>query len=571
VRLKKTIAFLCFALLTACNSGSDSGNGEYINIVQSSESASGIEVTLPEPLRTTLAIDPANLRGVVTVDGAETELVRTSTGEFTAQVEVPARSNINLSIRFYELYSGQELTLASFQRNYSVGGVDTPLILRAGDYQYQPHDEDGDGISNFDERKFDTNPLDGSQAPQITQVRVFVEKPQLLASSSNSEYVMELSIGSFNYTGAAGEFTLNGRDFSVVNQDPLAAQVRYIETRTGQRLTIATQEFSLSSNQRTVEFGASGYRYGFDQDQDGVSNLDELLSGQDLLSAGDYTFAIRFSVPNEIADPGAATGELIVNGSAVPTSRNGNTFDASVTLPAGSSAEIVANIIGTYQGQGLVLANFSTQESRNLPAYELNGWSFQHDDDGDSTLNYLELANGTNPFVIEVAGCTPQTETLSFGLTDDAFLNYNSGLIVNTAVLRVAGNVRESLVRFQYSGDPAGFDGEITSAQLALTVAGDQGTGEIVVYAIKEFEWNDLVPFISVPDAGQPVASLYQDFWASGERYIFDIPASAIAIDTTFVVQQVPNSDDDDDADVAFTSSLNGPSPEFTAIVERCL
>jgi len=290
-----------------------------------------------------------------------------------------------------------------------------------------------------------------------------------------------------------------------------------------------------------------------------------------LLSAGDYTFAVRFSVPDEIADPGAATGELIVNGNAIPTSRNGNTFDASVTLPVGSTAEIVANIIGTYQGRAVLLANFSTQESRNLPAYELNGWSLNNDDDGDGIFNYQELADGSDPFVIEVVGCTPQTETLSFGLTDDAFLNYNSGLLVNTAVLRVAGGVRESLARFQFAGDPASFDGEITSAQLALTVAGDQGTGEMEIYSIKEFEWNDLVPFVSVPDSGQPVASLYQDFWASGERYIFDIPASAIAIDTTFIVRHIPADDDDEDADVAFTSSLNGPSPEFTAIVERCL
>jgi len=572
VRLKKYIALLCFVLLTACNSGNDSGpnHSDYINIAHNSDTASDIEVSLPQRLRTTLAVDPANIRGIVNVDGTETEMIRNaSTGEFTAQVEVPARSNINVSIRFYEIYSGQELTLASFQRNYNVGGVDTPLILRASDYLYQPHDQDSDGVSNFDEREFGSDPLDGSQTPQITQVRVFVEKPQLLAGNSNSEYVMELSIGSFNYTGAAGEFTLNGRDFSVVNQDPLAAQVRYLETRTGQRLTIATQEISLSSNQRTVQFGTANYRYGFDQDQDGVSNLDELLSGQDLLSAGDYTFAVRFSMPAEIADPGAATGELIVNGNAIPTTRNGNTFDASVTLPAGSSAEIVANIIGTYQGQGLLLANFSTQDSRNLPAYELNGWSFEHDDDGDDTLNYLELANGTNPFVIEVLGCTPQTETLSFGLTDDAFLNYNSGLLVNTAVLRVAGDLRESLIRFQYSGDPASLDGEITSAQLVLTVAGDQGSGEIEVYSLKNFEWNDLVAEIDVPDAGQPVVSQSQDFWASGERYLFDIPASAIAIDTTFIVVQVPSADDD--ADVAFTSSLNGPSPEFTATVERCL
>jgi len=156
VRLKKQLTPLCFAVLAACNSGDDSGDtqGEYINIAQNAGAVSSLAISMPEQLRTTLAIDPADIRGVVSVDGVETALVRNLTGGFTAQVDVPARSNIDINIRFYELYSGEELTLASFARNFSVGSTDAPLILRAGDYVYQIHDNDGDGASNFEERKF---------------------------------------------------------------------------------------------------------------------------------------------------------------------------------------------------------------------------------------------------------------------------------------------------------------------------------------------------------------------------------------------------------------------------------
>jgi len=74
--------------------------------------------------------------------------------------------------------------------------------------------------------------------------------------------------------------------------------------------------------------------------------------------------------------------------------------------------------------------------------------------------------------------------------------------------------------------------GEVTSAELTMTVGADQGEGEIVVHALPDFDWDDQSVQFNLPPLNSQVGSLDED-WDSGDEYVFDIDPSAITGDFT--------------------------------------
>jgi len=77
----------------------------------------------------------------------------------------------------------------------------------------------------------------------------------------------------------------------------------------------------------------------------------------------------------------------------------------------------------------------------------LDGFNTSIDTDGDGLLNYIELAQGTDPFNGSLQ-CTPVGETLTATITDDAYIE--NTVLFDNAFLRLEANRRVSIIRFQF-------------------------------------------------------------------------------------------------------------------------
>ncbi len=536
---------------------------EQIQILNTSTNGSELRIAEPLRLRSIRDIDPAAVRAVALVNGVETELQRNASGLFAGQIEVPAQSNFTVSIEYYELYAGEKLTLARTEQAINTSTQDTTLTLQRSDYSYA-FDNDGDGVSNILEREHNTSPLDSVQSPELVSIDVFVPRPSQLESIGFTNYQIEASVGSSSHAAESsiGEYR---RTFTVVRQDPLSVSVRILELSTGQQLTIGSQTVQIAGVQdlQSLTVAAADYNFQFDQDADGISNLDELSAGSDPFTppaaVPQTPFTLTFDIPDEIVNPAQVYAQLLVNGQSVMLSRNTNTYTASDTVQQGQSADVEVTLNDTYQGQVLTLASFSNvlQPSAGQ-SFELQNFSLLHDADNDGELNYLELSQGSDPFNPPVAQCTPVNETISLSLSDDAYV-WN-GRVFDSEILRVDSDRRVSLIRYQYDGSR----GSIVGAELALTVGTDAGEGLVSIYSLPSFAWSDTDNRLTVPALTTPVASIDGEF-DTGVSYNFALDPSAITEDFTLVIAQ-----EDDGNDIAFVSSDGFTPPAMRVVVERC-
>jgi len=311
-----------------------------------------------------------------------------------------------------------------------------------------------------------------------------------------------------------------------------------IESRTGQSVTIGTQTRQIVNPQAysQVIFDGAQYNLFQDQDNDGFSNLDELIAGTDLFAApvaNQINYLITFEVPAEITNPSNAFAMLQVNGNNVNLSRVGNTYIATTTATAGAQVNIDVQVNDNYQGQVVTLATFSGDavptEGETLT---LQGFSNLLDADNDGILNFAELAQGSNPFAAETPACTPVTENIFATLTDDAYLQNNN-------IFSVIG------------------------ANFSITVGSDQGDGVLSFYVVPGFEWNDNDSSLSLPNLGAPISSVDGD-WDEDNRYAFGLNPEAITSDfTLFVTLENGN-------DVSFKSSDTTEPPTLEVALERC-
>lgn len=560
-------ALVLFALLglSACHSQSDSLSPATNNQVSPTElviDGSSVLVAVPAQLRTINEVNPQAVQAIVTVNGVESELQRGANGQFSGQINVPAQSGFNVRIDFYEAYSGQRLTLARAEKMITTASDNLSLLLQPGDYDYNSFDFDGDNVSNIVERQYNTSPLDSEQRPELVEVEVLAAPAAAAVSAGFNEYLIEATVGSKSFTVAANTGQLS-HVFEVVKQDTLTANVRLIESRTGQSVTIGTQTRQIVNPQAYSQVIFDGAQYDLfqDQDNDGFSNLDELIAGTDLFAApvaNQINYLITFEVPAEITNPSNAFAMLQVNGNNVNLSRVGNTYIATTTATAGAQVNIEVQVNDNYQGQVVTLATFSGDavptEGETLT---LQGFSNLLDADNDGILNFAELAQGSNPFAAETPACTPVTENIFATLTDDAYLQNNN--IFNNNRLNVEEDERTTMIRYQYDASL----GSVIGANFSITVGSDQGDGVLSFYVVPGFEWNDNDSSLSLPNLGVPISSVDGD-WDEDNRYAFGLNPEAITSDfTLFVTLENGN-------DVSFKSSVTSEPPTLEVALERC-
>ena len=445
IYLWRICCLLALLGIAACDSQSKPGVDQVVL------DGTSIQVPLPAPLREISAIDPAAVTAIVTINGIETELQSAGQldGQFTGQITVPARSSFTVVIDFYENFSGLRLNLARAERAVTTTGGNTTLSLQSEDYDFNLFDFDGDNASNLLERQFNTNPLDSSQLPELVEIDVFAVLPVEATSAGFSNYQIEASVGAESVTSAASNGQLN-HTFRVVRQDSLTIDVRLIESVTGQGLVIGSQTRELVNPPEfsQVVFDGTAYNFDSDQDADGFTDLDELIAGTDLLSAtasNQIPFTVLFDVPSEISDPGNVFAILEINGSNVSLSRVADTYTGTSMAVAGSSVDISVQLNDTFLGDTIPLATFSGQAQPSAgETLQLEGFSLQLDTDNDGVFNYLELAQGSDPFNPPGLSCTTVSETLFATLTDDGF--QQNARFFDTNSLQVAENRRTILI-----------------------------------------------------------------------------------------------------------------------------
>lgn len=560
IRLKVPIAAI--ALLSACDATIAPAPQEQLQLTTVAAATSELSLAAPLRLRTATAIDQNAVRAVALVNGSETVLQRDSSGRFVGQISVPAQSNVSVSVEFYEEFAGQQLSLASTQKTISTTTENATLNIMRGDFDYDAFDADSDGASNIVERENNTNPLDATESPTLARVDVYVERPTSAVGAGNNNYLIEATVGSVTNSASAngGDFQM---EYTVAREDSINVDVRLIEQVTGQNVIIGTQTATISAanSYQAIRFNANNYNFNFDQDSDGASNLDELISGTEILAgpvAGVVPYTVTFAVPDVIANPLDTYATLLVQDQNFDLNYNDELYTADAFSPQGQPVVVDARILDTYAGQVVTLATFEAVVTPTLNQnLLLTNFNTNIDDDGDGQANYLELAQGTDPFNPPSAECTPITEELVLNISDDAFVQ--NGEVSNSSRLQVEYNERTSLIRYQF--DPS--RGSVTEANLSLTVSADQGDGEVEIYSVPNFEWSEGDSFLAVPN-GTFAGALGGSFDRNNE-YTFVLSPSAVTQDFTLIIAQESESDD-----IGFDASGTNSPPVLTVVVERC-
>jgi len=571
--VRQLLPVLTAATLVACNSG-DSPltplQQEQLQFSNDGALQSELTLAVPQRLRTVRDINPANLRARAFINGVETGLQQNAAGQFTGQIPVPARSSVSMTLEFYEMFSGVELTLASVARVISTDSADTTISFSRDEYDYDSFDADGDSVSNILEREFESSPFDAAVFPDLVSVDVFANPPSAAVSAGFSDYDIEITVADQTSTIAANLGVFQ-RSFQVLRQVDAVVEVMLIERLSGQQLVLGTQSRSLNILQdlNTVVFESADYDLDFDQDADGNTNLAELISGTDLITSPPVNTAnyfVTFDVPPEIANPASAFAVLLANGNNVDLLRTGDTYSGSASVVAGTPVSLDVVINDTFQGQALTLASFAAGvQPVDGQVFNLENFSLIHDEDNDGVFNYVELAQGTDPFTSAIQQqCTPVEEEIQLASVEDAY-TFN-GRILNELKIRVDKRRRVGLIRYQYDTS----QGDVAAAGLTMTVGADEGDGLISVYAVPALQWADSDGELSAGvqaavDSRTVLVSELNEAFFSGEEYTFQLAPAAITSDFTLVFEQEPSAND-----VAFESSETAAPPVLRLRVSRC-
>lgn len=271
----KTLYPLLFALsvITGC-SGDSTTNQDTPGVAVS---GSELEVQLPVVVRESLAVDFTQVTGFVNVNGRNFEMQRIDDRYSVDIPNIPINSDVDIDLRFIEsLTNGSALTLAETEpQSFSIDQTDTTIEFFQSQYVFP--DDDGDGLSNIEERNNETDPFTPENAGTRTIVVQF-NIPQIIQDPDITQIIALFSDVPRPINSSGGPVIVTGIVSTGVTVD---VDIRLIQQFLGADVLIAdaTELLNSGTDNLTLTLTDEDFDFSIDSDSDGITNLDELQQG----------------------------------------------------------------------------------------------------------------------------------------------------------------------------------------------------------------------------------------------------------------------------------------------------
>lgn len=159
-------AFVAVVLgvVTALAGGCDSG-ASHPTVTPDAEDQGAVSLIRPPAVLEVRAIDREQLFPEVVVDDTTLSSESAGDGVWRVLFRTTPNSRVDVSITWFERYQGLSLPLARTDFPVTIADSDQVFQVPATQYDGSGFDQDGDGVSNIDERRNGTDPLAAGSAP----------------------------------------------------------------------------------------------------------------------------------------------------------------------------------------------------------------------------------------------------------------------------------------------------------------------------------------------------------------------------------------------------------------------
>ena len=226
----------------------------------------------------------------ILVDGTPVPISQNDAGQWVGTTMVPSNSSAEVVVNWDESYVDTRLpnnklplATATKQLNVAAGATSAELTFLNNEFNTSV-DSDNDGRSNLSERNDNYDPLD-DDSPGVdvveVSVRIELELPASLSGASDEVKLAVTPTAMLN--GRLVTLTRQGDrwtadTFAAENSSVFVQATFYDTSQQGSRLAIVQRSQDITGS-AVVSFFADDYGSTFDDDQDGLSNADEITGG----------------------------------------------------------------------------------------------------------------------------------------------------------------------------------------------------------------------------------------------------------------------------------------------------
>jgi len=218
---------------------------------------------------------------VVAIDGSTVQLARGEDGQWFGTLMVPRDATFDVTVTWSESFEGSELVLAQAIKPVTVeaGAVSADVTFRSNEFNTS-FDADGDGQTNLDERRDGTGPFndeDSMGAPVVVTLDMRIALPEILEDAPEDA----LELVSARLRVAAGDRENQiwiGSTTAIDQSDTFFTVDFFVTSNPSIRLAMRRQSVFVDGGGAT-EIDGSDYDMDFNDDQDDLSNIEEIKAG----------------------------------------------------------------------------------------------------------------------------------------------------------------------------------------------------------------------------------------------------------------------------------------------------
>lgn len=241
----------------------------------------GIEA--PDRIRESFAVDFAQVTGTLTINGQTFLMSRLANNQFQVQIpNIAANSSVSVQVEYSEtLPDGRVLLLGQSEPiDQMVGNANLTVSISNDQFNYS-FDDDVDGISNIVEREQGTDPF----VPENSVNRQFLIQfniPQRINDPAITRPIVLLNDIARATIPPDGDFLIISTGV-VPSNTSVDVDIRLNQLFEGQNVQIAqaVSQQDAGEGELFVVLTDQDFTFEFDEDSDGIINLDELQNGTD--------------------------------------------------------------------------------------------------------------------------------------------------------------------------------------------------------------------------------------------------------------------------------------------------